>query len=232
LALLIPPVEDAYEAYWNGQNLGTYGRLPPGAKWWQIGHGVVYPLPDTSGVLALRVWKAPLSSVDPAEGGGLTETPLLGDASVLTTRTQSFAYASDQHRLPNLLISAVTLVVGVLSFLLYLRDRKQGLYLWLALYLVAGGLIGFRGLSAFRFGLTFDINQLLTQLLSSCQDISMWLILLSLFGMANERRWRRAAGWLIAIYLTAQVSDITTILFWEKGGVMALDRGCRCERPF
>jgi hypothetical protein len=221
MALLIPPVEDAYEAYWNGEKLGTYGRLPSGAKWWQIGHGVVYPLPDTSGVLALRVWKAPLSSVDPAEGGGLTETPLLGDASVLAARTQSVAYANDERRLPNLLISAVTLVVGVLSFLLYLRDRKQGLYLWLALYLVGGGLIGFRGLSAFHFGLTFDINQLLTQLLSSCQDISMWLILLSLFGMANERRWRRATGWLIAIYLTAQFTDITTILFWEKGGVLA-----------
>jgi hypothetical protein len=220
LALLIPPVEDVYEAYWNGQKLGTYGRLPPGAKWWQTGHGVVYPLPDTSGVLALRVWKAPLSSVDPAEGGGLTETPLLGDASVLAARARSVAYANDERRLPNLLISAVILVVGLLSFLLYLRDRKQALYLWLALYLVAGGLIGFRTLSAFRFGMTFDTNQLLTQLLSSCQDISMWLILLSLFGMAQERRWRRATGWLITIYLTAQIIDITTILFWEKGGVL------------
>jgi Stage II sporulation protein E (SpoIIE) len=221
LALLIPPVDDAYEAYWNGQKLATYGRFPPGAKWWANGHGAVYPLPDASGVLALRVWKAPLSSVDPAEGGGLTEAPLLGDASVLAARTQSVAYANDERRLPNLLISAVILVVGVLSFLLYLRDRKQSLYFWLALYLVAGGLSGFRRLSAFNFGLTFDINQLLTQLLSSCQDISMWLILLSLFGMAYERRWRRATGWLIAIYLTAQFTDITTILFWEKGGVLA-----------
>jgi hypothetical protein len=140
---------------------------------------------------------------------------------VLAARTQSIAYANDERRLPNLLISAVILVVGVLSFLLYLRDRKQGLYLWLALYLVAGGLIGFRGLSAFRFGMAWDTNQLLTQLLSSCQDISMWLILLSLFGMAQERRWRRATGWLIAIYLTAQLTDIATILFWEKGGVLA-----------
>jgi hypothetical protein len=220
LALLIPPVQDAYEIYWNGQKLGTYGRLPPGAKWWQTGHGVIYPLPDTSGVLALRVWKAPLSSADPADGGGLTEVPLLGDASVLAIRTQSTRYASDQRTLPNLLISAVILVVGVLSFLLYLRDRKEGLYLWLALYLITGGLSGFRALSAFRFGMAFDVNQLLTQLLDSSQDISMWLILLSLFGMANERRWRRVTGWLVAIYLAAQLIDITTILFWEKGGVL------------
>ena len=41
---------------------------------------------------------------------------------------------------------------------------------------------------------TFHTYQLMTQLLSSARDISMWLILLSLFGMAQERRWRRATG--------------------------------------
>lgn len=218
LALLIPPVQDAYEIYWNGQKLGTYGILPPHASWWQTGHGAIYPLPDSSGLLALRVWKAPLSSVDPVEVGGLSEPPLLGDASVLATQTQSAAYGSDERRLPDLLIAAVTLVIGVLSFLLYLRDRTQGLYLWLAMYLVSEGLIGFRQLSFFRLGLTFQTNQLLTQLLSSALDISMWLILLSLFGMAHEQRWRRATAWIIAIYLTAQITDITTIFFWDRGG--------------
>ena len=42
---------------------------------------------------------------------------------------------------PTCLMSAITLVIGLLSFLLYLRDRKQGLYLWLALYLVASGIV-------------------------------------------------------------------------------------------
>jgi hypothetical protein len=220
LALLIPPVQDAYEVYWNGQRLGTYGMLPPNANWWIVGHVEVYPLPTTNGVLALRVWKAPLSSVDPAESGGLTSTPLLGDASVLAAQAQSVAYRNDERRMPNFLIGAVTLVLGVLSFLLYLRDRKQALYLWLALYLVAGGLGELQRLSAFRFGITFRAYQLITQLLSSSRDISIWLILLALFGMAQERRWRRATGWIIAIYFAAQVIDIITIFMWEKGGVL------------
>jgi hypothetical protein len=108
----------------------------------------------------------------------------------------------------------------VLSFLLYLRDRKQALYLWLALYLVAGGLGELQRLSAFRFGITFHTYQLITQLLDSSRDISIWLILLSLFGLTQERRWRRATGWIIAAYLAAQVIDITTIWFWERGGVL------------
>jgi hypothetical protein len=220
LALLIPPAQDAYEIYWNGQKLGTYGSLPPRAEWWIGGHANVYPLPGTSGVLALRVWKAPLASVDPAEVGGFTESPLLGDASLLASQAQSIAYANDERRLPNLLMAAVNLVIGVLSFLLYLRDRKQGLYLWLALYLVAGGLQGLQGLSAFRLATTWHTYQLLTQLLSSAQDIPMWLILLSLFGMVHERQWRRATGWIIATYLAAQLIDITALWFWEKGGIL------------
>jgi len=89
LALLIPAAQDAYEIYWNGQKLGTYGSLPPRAEWWIVGHPNVYPLPGTSGVVALRVWKAPLSSVDPAEVGGFTQSPLLGDASLLASQARS-----------------------------------------------------------------------------------------------------------------------------------------------
>jgi len=48
----------------------------------------------------------------------------------------------------------------------------------------------------------------------------MWLILLSLFGMAQERQWRRVTGWIITVYLAAQITDIITIWFWEKGGVL------------
>ena len=50
----------------------------------------------------------------------------------------------------------------------------------------------------------------------------MWLILLSLFGMAQERQWRRVTGWIVAVYLSAQVTDILTICFGRRAG-SALD---------
>jgi hypothetical protein len=219
LAVLIPPVDDAYDLYWNGQKIGSYGGLPPHANWWQTGHGAVYKLPPNSqsGVLALRVWKAQLSSIDPTAIGGLQRTPMLGDTNVLKSLAQFVLYRNDERRLPNLLISAVVLVAGILSFLLYFRDNKQGLYLWLALYLVSGGLIGMQGLSAYYYSLTFRTTQLITQLLEASQDISMWMILLFLFGLAQDRRWRRATGWLIVVYLTAQVVDIAALCIWAVG---------------
>ncbi|MGC1363157.1 MAG: SpoIIE family protein phosphatase, partial [Silvibacterium sp.] len=220
LALLIPPVDDVYDLYWNGKKIGSYGAMPPTANWWSSGHSVVYTLPVSSGtgVLALRVWKAPLSSIDPSTNGGFENVPLLGKADVLAAQAKLTYYTNDETGLPGLLIAAVVLVAGILSFLLYFRDRRQGLYLWLALYLVASGLRGLENLSAFNFDLTFRATQLATQFLICFQDISMWMILLFLFGMAKDRRWRRATAWLIAIYLTAQIVDVVTIFVWFKGG--------------
>ena len=218
LAILIPPVDDVYDLYWNGKKIGSYGAMPPNANWWSAGHSAVYALPPSpeTGVLALRVWKAPLSSIDPATNGGFHSAPLLGDTSVLAQQASLPFYQSDEHHLPDLLISAVVLVTAFLSFLLYLRDRKQGLYMWLALYLVAGGLLGVRDLSAYSFALTFRSTQLVTQLGECMQDISIWMILLYLFGLAQDRSWMRATKWLIGIYLAAQLGDICTIFIWYK----------------
>jgi phosphoserine phosphatase RsbU/P len=219
LAILIPPVEDVYDLYWNGKKIGSYGSFPPHATWWTAGHAVVYSLPQGAhnGVLALRVWKAPLSSVDPAEVGGFAAAPSLGAIHTLNAAATLRDYQSDERRLPVLLVGAVILVAGLLSLLLYFRDRDQSLYLWLALYLLAAGLNGMQQLSVYREALTFRATQLMTQLLISTQDISMWFILLSLFGMAKDRRWHRVTLWLVAAYLSAQAVDIGAIFLWAKG---------------
>lgn len=219
LALLIPPVDDAYDLYWNGKKIGSYGGLPPHAVWWLTGHSAVYSLPTSSGtgVLALRVWKAQLATIDLATNGGFESVPLLGDPDVLAAQAKLPYYQNDETQLPRILISAVILVAGILSFLLYLRDRRQGLYLWLALYLVADGLYGLQRMSAYNFSLTSRQIQLVIQFLQCFQDISMWMILLYLFGMAGIPRWRRATAWLMAIYLAAQVIDVSTIFVWSRG---------------
>jgi len=74
IAVFIPPVEDAYEVFWNGQKIGECGKLPPHAWWWQWPRGVAYPLGTAplDGVLALRVWKSPPAFTDesgPAASG-------------------------------------------------------------------------------------------------------------------------------------------------------------------
>ena len=219
LAILIPPVDDAYEIYWNGKKIGSYGSLPPHARWWAVGHSAVYPLGNVpaKGVLALRVWKAPLSSGDPWEVGGLTASPVLGNPAPLAMQAATPQYFQEHQQLPEILISAVVLVAGLLTLLLFLRDRKEWQYLWLGIYLLANGLI----VSSLVWGgnLHFIASIHLIQFLQTFQDISLWLLLLTLFGFSREPRWRRWTMALAALYVAAQAVDAMIISNWQYAGI-------------
>ena len=117
-----------YDLYWNGKKIGSYGAMPPTA-------GLVVVRPQRclhsaglvpNSVLALRVWKAPLSSIDPSTNGGFENVPLLGKADVLAAQAKLTYYTNDETGLPGLLIAAVVLVAGILSFLLVFSRPQAG----------------------------------------------------------------------------------------------------------
>jgi hypothetical protein len=223
LAIMMPPVDDTYELYWNGQKIGTYGKLPPGAWWWSAGHRAVYPLPvdgsgNASGVLAIRVWKAALASTDVAAVGGLTAAPVIGNPAVLSMLAMEPRYQREQRQLPGLLMAAAIFVAGLIALLLYLRERTQWLYLWMAIYLLTDGMTGFRRLDAIAYGLHFVWEQLYIQFLNSFQDISLWLLLLTLFGLSREAKWRRWTKILATLYLASQAIDCMTFYPWDRAG--------------
>jgi Stage II sporulation protein E (SpoIIE) len=218
ISILIPPVDDAYEVYWNGKKIGSYGSLPPHAAWWLNGHSAVYALGPAPirGVLALRVWKAPLSSFDPSMLGGLNAEPVLGNHSVLAMQASLPSYRIQQRQLPRFLIGAVVLMAGLLTLVLFLRDRREWLYLWLAIYLLADGVGAF---NALLLSLHFTALQLYIQFTNSFRDISLWLVLLALFGLNRERSWRRWTVVLAIFYLAAQAVDVSTIFHWQNAGL-------------
>ena len=223
VAILIPPVDDAYEIYWNGEKIGTYGELPPHAQWWGLGHSAVYSIPvnaagNADGVLAIRVWKAPLSSTDQSTSGGLNEAPVIGNKTVLATQAMEPRLERERRLLPGFLMAAAIFVAGLIALLLYLRARTQWLYLWLATYLLTDGLIGFRRLDAMNYGLDFVSLQVYLQFVESIQDISLWLLLLTLFGLSREARWRRWTMILATLYLLSQAIDIATFFPWQNAG--------------
>jgi Stage II sporulation protein E (SpoIIE) len=223
LAIMMPTVDDAYQLYWNGQKIGTYGELPPHAKWWGLGHSAVFSLPvnasgEASGVLAVRVWKSPLSSADQRTMGGLTAAPVVGNRRFLAMAAMEPRYVAERQHLPGFLMGAAIFVCGLITLLLYLRERSQRLFLWLAIYLMADGLIGFRRLDGMQHGLDFGALQFYLQFVGALQDMSLWLLLLTLFGLLDERRWRRCTTVLAAIYLTSQMIDIFVLWNWRHAG--------------
>ncbi len=216
IALLVRPVDNAYELYWNGQKIGGDGQMPPHAHWDAVPHGNTFPLPTTSGVLAVRVWKSPLASADPATLGGFEFAPRLGDAAYLKMQTKAARMEGQRRALPALITSSLMAVTGLLALLVFLRERKKWLYLWLAIYLTAIGVLGVSLI--LRTTADFFQYQLLIQGFDCAGDISLWAILLSLFGLDQEKRWRRLTFLFAGIYLVAQLADVSVLIFWEHAG--------------
>ena len=136
IALVIPHIDDAYELYWNGQKVGGLGSLPPhhlDVKLAQpqqtYGLGSV-----SSGVLAVRVYKTPLSTIDNGMAGGFEATPKIGSPQAIGLLKTANDYSWLQHRQSYFGLITVYVLTSLLSFLAWLRDRRQKLLFWVAAF--------------------------------------------------------------------------------------------------
>ncbi len=216
LTILMPPVDDVYELYWNGTKIGDNGKVPPHAQWDATPHAKTYPLPTNSGMLAVRVWKAPLASVDTTTLGGMEAAPRIGDSAYLALQTKDTRIAQERRLLPAMVSSSLMLVTGLIAWLVFLRERSRWLYFWLGLYLFAIGVEGVR--NVLRMDAGFLGNQVYIQLFGCMADLSLWALLLALFGLDQEKRWRRWTLALAGLYFAAQVVDMVALVFWEYAG--------------
>ena len=219
LGIFIPESDGAYEVYWNGQRIGSSGRLPPHALWYVAGEKAAFPLSSsgaTAGVLALRFWVPPASTTaDPADGG-MRLAPQLGRLSLFQKLIQGAILRREHGVLPNTIAASVMGAGALLSLMLFLRRRQNWLYLWLAILLFSNVLDVVRFLSI--QSTYFATNQMITQLQSVTGDVGLWLTLLWIFGLNTSRRWRVTTAIVIAVYLAVQLIDSTCLWFWQYAG--------------
>jgi hypothetical protein len=217
LTILMPPIDDTYELYWNGKKIGGRGKVPPHASWDAFPHASTFTLPSASGVLAIRVWMPTLSSADPVTLGGLESAPRIGDSTYLELQKKTPRMVFERASLPTLISSVLMMVSGFISLLLFLRERTRSLYFWLAIYLTTIGASVLRRIIQ-PDDLSSLSDQIYLQLFDFAADVSLWAVLLSLFGMERDRSWRRwTLGWT-GVYFTAHLVDIATLFFWDHGG--------------
>ena len=135
VTLLIPAIDDVYELYWNGVSVGHLGTFPPRLDW-----HVRYRRKSTasaqpgSGVLAVRVFKFPSMSTDDGTAGGFEGLPLVGSPKAIATQEDAlnFHWLRSQQFLFGL--TSLYGLASILSFIAWLRDRKQRLLFWMAAY--------------------------------------------------------------------------------------------------
>ena len=225
LVLLIPRVSDAYEVYWNGRLVGSEGRFPPHARWYvsnQQRPANVFPLGNaTAGVLAVRVWKAPLFSYDDASAGGFQGLPVAGDATDIANLRGALDYrwlSRNQFRFAESLLYVIVVLVGLF---LWARNPRETLPLWMAgfaLEVPASAM-----LTLARIPISGVATVALQQPMFAIEDLCLWLLLLRLLHLSENRRLDRfveVAAWVS--FIEGILDGVLTVLPY-KGWVVASD---------
>jgi len=213
LALLIPAVDDAYEVYWNGLLIGKNGKLPPSPDWYLSQPAQTYGMGHIQdGVLAVRVWKAPLASNDPGEIGGFEATPQLGGPEAIAALKSQLDYGwlrSQQFRFG---LDSLYALLAFLSLLGWFRDRKQWLLLCMAGYTLTQPLGTFLG--GLRLQFPFSITVGLLQPVLMIQDVSLWFLLLLLLKLDDNKRLVRLMRVWVTVFGVAFLLDGLTTAMW------------------
>jgi phosphoserine phosphatase RsbU/P len=217
-ALLIPPVDDAYEVYWNGKLIGSYGKVPPRPRWYYTSFFRAFDVPSAgSGTIAIRVWKSPLLFVDPGSLGGMKgPPPILGDADSISAQ---LALSNSESTLQYLYDFSLMILYGfvtLVSLLLWSRDRKVGLFLWLGIFTGTPAILLM--LQEFLISISYGWGRGLNQPIYALNHISLWFLLLYLLRLDGNRRLFRWTRALAICTFAAGVLDGGLAFFWGSAG--------------
>ncbi len=222
LALLLPPIDDAYEVYWNGNLIGHQGKLPPHPYYYRrlAPESIALGQPG-SGVLAFRVWKAPYFSADSGKAGGLNRPPLAGSSDTISAYIGNLNYRWLKGRLFGFAIQIIYGFLAFLGFVSWLRDRSRRVLFWMSAWACALLLSSF--FTSLRLPFTSNLAQSLEQPLLSVADIAIWYLLLYLLELDRNAVMRRCTRILAYISIFCGVADgILISLDWSFPHVTTL----------
>ena len=216
LALMIRHIDDAYEIYWNGVLVGRHGTMPPHPSYPYNPPAQTFGLgPVRDGVLAIRVWKAPLTSFDSDQLGGLTAPPIIGPPAAITAAKTELDYAWLRSRQYYFGLQSLYALVMLLSLLAWMRDRTRRVLFWMAVFsgapVLSMVLVGLRIPFSFSFALGW------LQPVLSLADIGLWFLLLYLLKLDEHPRLVRLTRQLAWISVVATSLDgILTLMDWSN----------------
>ena len=215
LAVLVNAA-NTYQVYWNGQLLGSVGTVPPRFNWPYF-DTAAFPLPlesqpSVSGVLAIRVWcQYPTSLPDDC---GFLHPPVIGDAA----QEQRFPAARLQSMLAADYLyagtEALTLLIAFVALVVYLRGRRDPLYLWFAVFLLGAAAVSISSY-AIRAGNWIEFKDALAD---GAVNTAFLLLVLWLFGLQGRSRLRRIVSVVSLLIAIPYAVDAGVGLCWAYAG--------------
>jgi diguanylate cyclase (GGDEF)-like protein len=216
-SLLVTGIASAYEIYWNGSLVGRNGQLPPHPVWYQSQPAQTFELgPIQQGVLAVRVWNAPLLTDDSLDRGGFDAAPLIGSPEAIAAVKAAYEFqwlrGEQLHFGANLLCA----VVALLSFLLWLRAPSRWILFWTAGFAI-GQPVNLLLLHV-HMGWPYSLVMGLSQPISGIQDVSLWFLLLRLLLLHENPAISRLTRILAGFYIiNASFDGVLVAISWKPG---------------
>jgi hypothetical protein len=147
-------VDDSYQVYANGRYVGESGTFSANRVECYRTHPLIFELPESDArgelVLAIRFYMEPWVAVSgsTADSGGMHQAPVLG----LEPQVKLLLERANDLRVLNQIVSAfvglLMLMAAAGALRIYLLDRSQTTYLWLAAAFLFGAALFAAELSA------------------------------------------------------------------------------------
>ncbi len=212
--LLIPDTEDAYEVFWNGNLVGTYGKMPPHGRWYYTATAQSFPLTGTtSGVLAVRVWKAPLDIFSMAESGGFYAVPKVGDPDTIDLYKRALTWHFIQLELFEYSLLLLRVSVALLCVFLWSKNRREQLFIWLGAYTAAPVALRILG-GMFLIPISYSLARFINQPVYVLSNVSLWFLLVVLLKLTTHRRLVRLTRVMAWLMFAAGIADGVLAYFW------------------
>lgn len=224
--LLIPAIDDVYEVYWNGEKVGQLGNMPPH---WLMYSGlqaqIIHLGAARDGVLAVRVWKAPLFSNDNGKAGGFESAPLVGSPQAIEHARGSLDFEWVRSQQFRIALTSLYGLVALLSLIGWLRDRTQWLLFWMAMFSSCFVLEPFLG--NLRLHISYALVTCFTQIEIALRDVSLWFLLLWILKLQSNRRLVVLTRKAALLSITAATLDGIVIFLYpgvlSKPAIQAAD---------
>jgi Stage II sporulation protein E (SpoIIE) len=213
-SVLIPHAEDAYEVYWNGKLIGSYGKLPPQPSWYYSAFPHTFALRGSAnGVLAIRVWKAPLDIFSLAESGGLYAPPLVGDPGTISIHENEILWGVVVGSLFDYALILLRAFVAALCVVLWFRNRQEQLFVWVGVFTITPVALQILQ-NLFLIPIPYGIARAINQPIYALSNISLWFLLLWILRLNDRPRIVLLTIILAWITFMAGVADGLLALFW------------------
>lgn len=212
--IYVPPIQDAYELYWNGKLAGGSGRLPPHPKWYYGQFAKSFPLTGSGvGTVAIRVWKAPLDAFSAAESGGLPDPPLIGDADAISLQEDAVVWSYIRQDLFDYSLILLRSFVTLLCIVLWSRNRREHLFIWVAVLTATPVALEILQ-RLFLIPFSYSVARFLNQPLYVLYHISLWFLLVWVLRLNENRKVAAVTKALAWLTLAAGIVDGILAFFW------------------